>query len=38
MVLVEVEGGDHGGVVGFGVFAVCAEGDGFVVEDFVVDF
>jgi len=34
----ELEGDDDGCVVGFGVFAVGAEGGGFVVEEFVVDF
>lgn len=34
---VEVEGGDDGGVVGLGVFVVGGEGEGVVVEDFVVD-
>jgi hypothetical protein len=33
----ELEGGDDGSVVGFGVLAVGGEGEGFVVKDFVVD-
>ncbi len=33
----ELEGGNDGCVVGFGVLAVGREGDGFVVEEFIVD-
>jgi hypothetical protein len=33
----EVEGGNHGGVVGLWVLAVDREGDGLVVEELVVD-